>query len=328
MEWSTPQPESPLWKTRQVARALGLSVSTVKRLVDSGEIQAARTSGRHRLIAPEEALRYARERRLPGADLELLVGPGSRAPLESEAGAVENLVSALRRGRAEEARALIRSAHVALGGAGALADRLIRPAMEALGHDWEVGSLEVYQEHRATRLVEAALMDLVARVARERSRMTAAGPLALGAATEGDPYTLAGLLCELALREQGWEVMNLGPNLPLPSLARAVLTHQPRLVWITVGYLADPARFAREYRNFYAAASRTGASVILGGQALEPRLRADLVAAGFGERVAHLVEFARGLYPEGTRPGRPEAREPATDGRPSERPDPGKTLES
>ena len=48
-------------KTQTVASVLGLSVSTVKRWVDSGTISAVRTEGKHRLIPKSEAIRLARE---------------------------------------------------------------------------------------------------------------------------------------------------------------------------------------------------------------------------------------------------------------------------
>ncbi len=292
-----------LWKTRQVAEALGLSVSTVKRLVDSGEIRAARTSGKHRLIPPHEALRYAREHDLPVERLERLLGietTGQPGSADVDDATRDALASALRRGRSEEARERIVATFEQTGDAVSLADRLIRPAMEKIGHDWETGALDVFQEHRATRIVESALGELLSRVSRTRPH-TASAPLALGASPEGDLYTLPSLLCELVLRLEGWDVMNLGPNLPLNSLARAVLAHQPRLVWISATHLNDPDQFVRDYAGFQTSASKTGAAVFLGGQALHSELRARLLSAGFGERMAHLAEFARRLVPA---PGR------------------------
>src|SRR4051812_46768360 len=106
-------PSEPLLKTQQVADALGISVSTIKRWVDAGTMQAARTVGKHRLIPVTEALRLARERGLPATGLEELAGPrGSRirAVDDRVRGA---LTSALRRGEAEEARSLIVAAHAA-----------------------------------------------------------------------------------------------------------------------------------------------------------------------------------------------------------------------
>ncbi len=118
-------------------------------------------------------------------------------------------------------------------------------------------------------------------------------PLALGAAPEGDPYSLALLLSELVLREAGWNVRNLGPNLPLRSLAEAVADYRPTLVFLAVNYLAERDDFVREYERFYEMATSRQVAVMVGGHALDADLRARLVYAGYAERLAHLSEFAR-----------------------------------
>lgn len=291
----------PLLKTQQLAEALGVSVSTVKRWVDSGAIRASRTVGKHRLVSLAEAMRFAREQNLSLAGLESFAGLPARSMTTVDDQTRESVTNALRRGRAAELKVLLASAHATLGTAWRLGDDLIRPCMEQLGGEWYEGSLDVYQEHRASRLVESALMDMIARLT--PSSPTKGAPLAIGASPEGDLYTLAGLLCELTLREMGWDVVNLGPNLPLASLANAVRVHQPRLLWLTVNHLSDPERFVQEYKSFYEATTSSGVSVCLGGSALDVSLRTRLVAASFGERLAHLAEFARGIVP----PDRPQS---------------------
>jgi excisionase family DNA binding protein len=285
-----------LLKTRQVALALGVSVSTIKRWVDSGMLRASRTVGKHRLIRRSEALRFAKEQGLPHADLELLVGIGP-AHLETIDDRIRGrLLEALREGRAREARTLIRSAYASGRDGVALADHLIRPVMERIGHGWMVGALDVFQEHQSTQVVASSLVELIERVARPLDRPSTA-PMALGATPEGDPYVLPGLLGELVLREGGWDVRNLGVNLPLRALANAVREYRPRLVFLSVSYLADEERFVREYASFYETAAAYGVAVILGGRALGPEIRARLVFASFGDRLAHLAEFARRLLP-------------------------------
>jgi excisionase family DNA binding protein len=283
-----------LLKTRQVAEALGVSVSTIKRWVDSGALRATRTVGRHRLIRLSEALRFARSQGLPHANLELLVGAGT-----THLGTIDDqvrvtLTTALREGRTREAKAMIHSAYASAQSAVALADQLIRPVMERIGHGWMVGALDIFHEHQASLIVATALMDLIDRTA---SSTVKAPPLVLGAAPEGDPYLLAGLLAELILREEGWEVRNLGVNLPLRSLANAVLEFWPRMVYLSASYLPDEDRFVREYASFYETAAAHDVAVILGGQALRPEVRARLVFASFGDRMTHLSEFARRLHP-------------------------------
>lgn len=288
----------PYLKTQRVAEALGVSVSTIKRWVDSGMIHAARTVGKHRLIPFSEALRLAREQGLPEASLEVLAGLAPARPEVGRDGSVAVLERLLREGKAAESKAFIHSLYQSGCGAVALADDVIRPVMERIGHGWMVGSLDVYQEHEATLTVSAAVKDLVDRASREGRD----GPLALGATTEGDPYVLAGLLGELVLLELGWRVRNLGVNLPLRSLAHATIHHRPRLIFVSASYLGDEDQFVREYRSFHESAAAVGAAVIVGGQALGPELRSRLVFAGHGDRMAHLAEFARRLSPPGESP--------------------------
>ena len=284
----------PYLKTQRVAKALGVSVSTIKRWVDSGMIRAARTVGKHRLIPFSEALRLAREQGFPEANLEVLSGLAPLGIAEAvPGGPVEHLEGLLREGRAAEAKTFIHSLYNSGWDPVALADDVIRRTMEQIGHGWMVGSLDVYQEHEATQVVAAAVRDLVDRVRAERR----GGPLAMGATTEGDPYVLAGLLGELVLLEQGWRVRNLGVNLPLRSLAHAAIRHRPRLIFVSASYLKDEEQFVREYASFRESAAVAGAAVIVGGQALGPALRSRLVFAGHGDRMAHLAEFARRLSP-------------------------------
>lgn len=291
-------------KTSELAEHLGVHSSTIKRWVDRGELPANRTVGKHRLIPLSGAIRFARERGLPASGLFGLLGdlresPGDGGEVGDGPPSWQTLAEALKRGRGSMAREMIRRAMAAGVGAIGLADDLIRPAMEQIGRDWESHTLDVYQEHRASRIVESAVMELLRCV----SGPPDGAPLAIGASPAGDPYTISGLLCELSLREQGWEAVNLGPNLPMSSMGKAVLAHRPRLAWISVSHLLDPGAFADDYAEFYATASRTGTAVVLGGAALSPVLRTRLLAASFGERLAHLGEFARGMHPRAALPG-------------------------
>ncbi len=283
-------------KTKQVADALGVSVSTVKRWVDAGVMDATRTQGKHRLVRLSSALQFARRERFPLDHLLELAD--TQTSLVTDDRSIEVLVGALQQGRSREAYALIASVARA-GGAVALADRVIRPVMERVGHGWLVGSVDVYEEHQATQIVGSALSELIVQAAQGPTPATRR-PLALTATPEGDPYTLPGLLGELVLREGGWDVRNLGPNLPLRSLAAAIRHYRPGLVFLSVGAIGDRSRFLNDYPYFYEAATQVGSATILGGRALDPDLRSKLVYASFGDRMAHLAEFARMLYPAAT----------------------------
>ncbi len=279
-------------KTQQVANALGVSVSTVKRWVDSGDLEATRTVGKHRLVPLSSALRFAREERFPVEPLLAIQTPPSSIVLDNAL--IERFLDALWHGRSREVRELVGGVCDSRQGAVGLADLLIRPALARVGNGWVVGSWDIYQEHQATLMIAAVVMEQIRRYCGPDDE---ARPLAIGASPAGDPYILPGLLGELVLSQLGWRVKNLSNNLPLRSLANATRALRPKIVFLAVSQVVDREGFVRDYAEFYEAANQVGSAIILGGRGVDLDLRSSLVYAGFGERMAHLAEFARHLHP-------------------------------
>jgi excisionase family DNA binding protein len=298
---------SPYLSTAQTAEALGVSVSTVKRWVDEGVLPAHRTAGGHRKLLRAEVLALARQGDLPRGDPSALHAVPTGAPDSHLESAVEALPDALRRGQGTEVAALLRRAYGSGVAIETLADRLIAPVMATVGHDWETGRIDVWQEHQRTQLCAAALYQLKDEL---ESRAERNRPVAVGGAPEGDPYLLATLLAQLVLLDAGWEAVNLGPNTPLSSLAKALRELRPRLLWLSVSHLEDTAGFVRAYRDFYRAAERQGVAVAVGGRALVEPIRSAVPYTTHGDGLSHLAAFARTLHPRPKPPrrGRPPRR--------------------
>ena len=198
-----------------------------------------------------------------------------------------------------------------------LADRLVQAAMQSVGHDWRTGAIDVHHEHRASRIVESILLDIIGQSRMRAANRFGAGavrPRAFGATPEGCLYTIAGLLCELSLIDLGWEVINLGCNLPLDSLAKAARAHQPRLVWLSVNYLEDEKRFIEEYKSFFNSIEDLNCAVALAGGAVGPELRTELTYASFCDRMIHFEEFAKRLFAGTVGPSERATKERPTPG--------------
>jgi excisionase family DNA binding protein len=295
--------ESQLFSPKQVASALGVSETTVKRWVDDAILPATRTPGGHRKILGTEVMRLVQRLNLPALDLgrlHLEVPP----TLPSTERLADELHAALKLGSMVAVRALFTKAYHAGLAIEELADRVIAPAMRRLGHDWETGRIDVYQEHRGTQLCTAALYELKPLL---EPQIETDQPVALGGAPEGDPYRLPSLLAQMALLDRGWNAVNLGPNTPVGSFRRAVLDLKPRLLWISFSYLPDPETFLAQYPDLYQATREYDVTVVVGGQALTPDVRSRLKYAAFGDGISNLVELATRLHslPRPARRGRP-----------------------
>lgn len=298
--------EKPYISTLEAAKALGVSVSTVKRWVDSQILPAHRTAGGHRKLMRSEVLALARQGNLPREDLARLV-----VPIKSAGVDLRTLSATLHRslldGDIAGTRAVVQRSYEAGISLESLADDVIAPVMSKIGHGWETSQIDVWHEHRGTQLCTAALFERQSALER---RAESNRPLAIGGAPAGDFYVLPSLLAQLVLIDAGWEAINLGPNTPLENLTRAVRALRPKLVWLSASHLVDAKAFLSQYKAFYREVDQQGVAVVVGGRALTERVRAELPYSSFGDRLAHLGAFARTLHPRPKRPARGRPRKP------------------
>src|SRR5687767_2514943 len=95
--------------TAQVAAALGIGVSTVKRWVEDGVLPAAKTAGGHRKLLLADVLEVARRTNLPVRDLARLSADAANSSKPRQLAA--DLYAALRRGDVPRVRAIIHGAY-------------------------------------------------------------------------------------------------------------------------------------------------------------------------------------------------------------------------
>ena len=246
----------------EVAQALGVSVTTIKRWVDDGVLPAHKTAGGHRKILRADVLRLVREGNFPHLDLGRFDVAGSTDRPPDTERLSGYLLDGLRLGDEAAVRAAVHGGYEAGLPVEVLADRVIAPAMHALGHQWEQGRIDVFHEHRGTLLCAGVLHELKARLEAHAER---GRPTAVGGSPEGDPSVLASLLTQMVLLDAGWDATNVGAHTTLASFRKALHEVRPRLVWLSVSHLPeDSGRFLDEYATFYRDAEREGVAVAIG----------------------------------------------------------------
>jgi excisionase family DNA binding protein len=164
--------------------------------------------------------------------------------------------------------------------------QLICPAMRSIGDRWEAGELDVAVEHRASGITFRLIGRLGPRFARRgRTR----GVVVLGSPA-GERHSLPVALLADLLRGEGWEVSDLGGDMPADSFVRAV-GEAADLVAVGVS-VTTAASLPAAAALLVALRGALPAGVLLavGGRAVETRQQA--LALGADEWAASSHELA------------------------------------
>ena len=231
-----------LLTTGEAADRLGVTVSTVKRWVDAGEVRAERTVGGHRRIPQSEVERLLAEARGEAegerADsrwAQLLAAPDPHGVLAT--------LLALR----GERGAWWRAAEEAAAG------------LVEVGERWASGACTVFEEHRFSESFRRAAAACAAALPRRPD-----APLAVLLTPHDERHTLGLSLAEVVLAEAGWRTAWIGEGPPPAELPRLLGRLTPAVVVATATACTDPRHLAA-YAAALANAAPEGTALAFGG---------------------------------------------------------------
>ncbi|GMU81962.1 MAG: hypothetical protein AMXMBFR47_18330 [Planctomycetota bacterium] len=283
---------------KQVARAIGVSDASLKRWCDKGVIESIRTAGGHRRIPLTKVMNFIRESGHQIVRPEILGLPPTCGCGQTVIDrSVERSIDALIAGDEQQFQRLIFDLFIAKNAVRTIADRVLAPALHAIGERWAHGEIEVFRERRACEIVIRTLHRLEGFLTPPASD----APLAIGGTPAGDPYMLPTVIAELVLREVGFRAESLGGNLPGATLAAAVRELRPSLVWLSVSSFESTDSFLADYATLRAAAVDKATAIAVGGRALDAQLRMRMEFAFFGDSMSHLACYADSLRRAGGR---------------------------
>ena len=286
----------PQFSPKQVAVALSASESSVKRWCDQGAIPTIRTVGGHRKITLEGLQQFLRTSNrglsspqalgLPSLQQRRGLVPGGSDPDQ------ELFRNALAEGDEEGCRRVIwkrvRDGEIRSEVAG----YLVTDAMHGFGEAWDCDQLDAYQERRGCNICIRLINELRADLPPIDNRAA----VAIGGTLQGDPYQLPTALVELALREAGWNAVNLGNDLPTDSLLQAIQDYRPQVVWLSVSAISNLDDFIAEQLRLADHIS-DDVSLLVGGRALDSGIRSQLRYTAHCDGLRNLVDLASMIRP-------------------------------
>jgi excisionase family DNA binding protein len=258
------------------ANELGVHYMTAYRYVRLGLLDAAKRGGTWKV--EQSAIDAFRA----GSDRSPVV-PGESAPWR------ERLESRLIEGDASGAWGVIDKAMSSGMALDAIYIELLTPAMVNIGERWSAGELDIAIEHRASGIAMRIIGQIGPRFARRgRSR-----GVVIVASPPGEHHALPLAMLSDLLRLEGWEVTDLGANLPAASVV-CVLGDTPDAV--AVGVSASSGASFEAISEMCAAIrqERSDLLIIVGGGAIRDSehavtLGADDWAAS-SEQMSALIE--------------------------------------
>lgn len=285
-------PKSPqLVSPKQVARALGVSESSLKRWCDQGLIKTIRTAGGHRKMDVAEVVRYVREqdRKLVLPEILGLPPVSEHARIGLTQG-VARLADALLAGDELVARQIVIDLYLAKHSRSVIFDEVIAEAFREIGDRWECHDAEVYQERRACEIALRVLYDL-----RRAQQLPERKWLATGGTIEGDQYSLPSAMAELVLRDAGFHAVSLGASIPFASLVKAVQETKAKLFWLGVSHIREGIDFLVGFTALSQACAASETALVVGGRALTEDLRQRMTYSAYCDTMQHLEAFATTL---------------------------------
>jgi excisionase family DNA binding protein len=280
-----------LLSPKQVAQALQVSESSVKRWCDKGSIHTTYTDGGHRRIRLVDLAGFVRTNSLTIRDyspIGMVQQNREADDLQSDA---EAMTDALLAGDESRCYQIAIELFLAKRKIFEICDEVLARAFHKIGDRWACGQAEIYQERRGCRIAQRILARLQAAVLDPKPD----APLALGCSTTGDHYSLGSTMAELVLRDAGWRAAALGEGLPLASLGAAIKNHSPKIVWISCGYIDNLSEFIADYQLLFREYSAE-VSFVVGGRALTPELLSNLSFSSHCKSMRDLYSFSLSVF--------------------------------
>lgn len=132
--------------------------------------------------------------------------------------------------------ALLERAMVALGSVGFMM-QFASPLMETVGHLWRSGAVRTCQEHFAS----AHMRSFLGRYMLD-ANTDPDGPRIVIATLPGQAHELGATMAGVIAAQGGWNVIYLGPNVPVEEIAFCADCKDARAVGISLGYPLDDPR--------------------------------------------------------------------------------------
>lgn len=299
--------DKPRYNTKAVAQETGVPADTFRAWERRyGVPRPQRTEGGHRLYSERDiaTIRWLRDRTAEGLTISqaiALMTDGSDSNLSWLSTAVDTEPHTWERLNSRLYAALTdfdsTRAEQILGEAFALYPleevflKLVQPVMIEVGEQWHAGKLSVTAEHFATQFVRRKLSGLF-----NTYNITDGRGLVLVGCAPSEQHDLGALMLSVFLVRHGWQVIYLGPEVPLKDLLDTVRQIQPDMVCMSASTTETATQLLEVGRALLSMAP-PAPHFAYGGRAfnLNPVLTQKMPGVNLGKNAQEAVDTVAGI---------------------------------
>lgn len=251
----------------QIAQMFSVNVSTIKRWVNKGFLEAELTPGGHRRITQNQLEKFLNKFPKYKKNSYIVNRFISKPePLPSKWKEFYNL---LKNNRINQAEQLIEKLYLKNLNLPGLLDEIIGQTLRHIGNEWAKGNISIYEEHRMSFLIRLQLVRLEKLVPETKAKVR---PKAILACAFGEQHEIPLQMLTLVLRSSGWEPIVLGINTPIDEVIKAVQDTKASLVAISKIYNKP---IAAEYINKLAKNLSQNVKLIYGGTGWSVKIKSS-----------------------------------------------------
>lgn len=154
---------------------------------------------------------------------------------------------------------------------------ILMPAVSRIGEKWHSGEIEIFVEHRASRIVFRLISQITPRFLR---RGVDRGTIIIGA-PEGDLHGLGIAIVGDLIRCEGWRISDLGANLPASEFGRAVRNSDDLVAVCIVVTMSDALAESAKSIASMRAAGESGVKYFVSGRGVKSQGQAEKLGADY-----------------------------------------------
>lgn len=235
----------------QIAKMLEVNVSTIKRWVDKGFLQATITAGGHRRISKMQLAQFTKKYPSLAKESYILhrLTEKRRQPVTQQ---WKEYYRALLSNDSVSSERVIERAYIANHSIPDILDQIVGPTLQHIGMEWQKGIISIFEEHKMSFLIRMHLFRLSDLIAYSETKKQKTAMLACVA---HEQHEIVLQMLAIIFKLHGWKVHILGINIPSIELVKAGQHIKPDLIALTkvftksgsLEYLNVIAQYARRH---------------------------------------------------------------------------------